>query len=236
MKRSSSLIKRIIEISFKYKSSHIGSCLSTADLLDAVYSVRKNDEPVVLSNGHAGLALYAVLEKYGYADAEMLFKKHGVHPNRDMGNGIYVSTGSLGQGLPIAAGMALSDRSRKVYCIISDGECAEGSIWEAIRIAGEQKLHNLNIILNANGLSAYDEVNINLLPARFKAFGAKVLEVNGHKPEKITKAINSTSTNKPLVIIAETIVEHLSFLKGVDAHYKVMNELDYEIAVKELNI
>ena len=135
------LIKRILEISFKYRLGHLGSCLSALDILDCIYSIRKVNDPVILSSGHAGLALYVILEKYGFANAEKLFIKHGVHPNRDLQNGIYASTGSLGQGLPIAVGMAIADRKKEVFCIVSDGECAEGSIWEAVRIASEQKLN-----------------------------------------------------------------------------------------------
>lgn len=231
---SKNLIKRIIEISYKHKSSHIGSCLSVVDILDTIYSVRKIDEPVVLSNGHAGLALYVILEKYGFANAEKLFVKHGVHPNRDLANGIYVSTGSLGQGLPIAVGMAISDKSKNVYCIISDGECAEGSIWEAIRVASEQNLRNLKILVNANGFGAYDEINIRLLPKRFRSFGCKVLEVNGHKQRLIQKALRSRSRKKPVIVFAKTRVNHLAFLQSVDAHYIVMNESHYNLAMSEL--
>lgn len=230
------LLRRIVDISFKYKLSHIGSCISSIDILDSIYFLREKDEPVILSNGHAGVALYAILEKYGSKNAEFLFIKHGVHPNRDLADGIYVSTGSLGQGLPIAVGMAISDKSKNVYCVISDGECTEGSIWEAVRIASEQKLKNLIIVINANGYGAYDEINIKLLPNRFRSFGCKVLEINGHKQKSIQKALKSISRSKPLVILAKTRVNHFSFLQGVDAHYIIMNESDYNLAIKELSL
>lgn len=234
-KDKKNLIKRIIDISFKHKLSHIGSCLSVIDILDSIYALRKMDEPVILSNGHAGLALYVILEKYGFANAEDLFIKHGVHPNRDLINGIYASTGSLGQGLPIAVGMAISDKNSNVYCIISDGECAEGSIWESVRVTSEQKLKNLKIVVNTNGYGAYDKINIKPLPARFKSFGCKVIEINGHKQEQLHKALKSKSHIKSLVILAKTRVEYFSFLQGQDAHYKVMSDSDYSLALKELN-
>lgn len=230
------LIKRILEISFKHTLSHIGSCLSALDIIDCIYSLRKVDEPVILSNGHAGLALYVILEKYGFTkNAEDLFIKHGVHPNRDQENGIYVSTGSLGQGLPIAVGMALADKSKNVYCIISDGECTEGSIWEAIRVASEQRLNNLKIVVNANRYGAYDEIDIKNLPARFESFGCRVLVTHGHKQEKLYQALKNKSDIKPLVILAKTQVRHFPFLDGVDAHYKIMNDSDYSYALKELD-
>lgn len=230
------LIRRIVDISFKHKLSHLGSCLSIIDILDSIYTLRKDNDPVILSNGHAGIALYVILEKYGIPDAEDLFIKHGVHPNRDLANGIYVSTGSLGQGLPIAVGLALSDRIQKVYCIISDGECSEGSIWESVRIASEQKLKNLKIIVNANGYSAYDQVNLKPLPARFKSFGCKVISINGHNQEKILKALKLSTGAKPLVVLAKTRVDRLSFLKSLDAHYKIMDKTDYFSALKELKV
>lgn len=235
VKEKKDLVRRIIEISYKHRLGHLGSNFSVLDVLDCMYSLRRIDEPVILSNGHAGVALYAVLEKYGYAKAEDLFLKHGVHPNRDLANGIYVSTGSLGQGLPIAVGMALSDRSKNVYCIVSDGECAEGSIWEALRIASEQKLNNLIIAVNANGYSGYDEIDIKSLPAKFNSFGCKVIEVDGHNKKQLIKALKGNRGVKPLVVFAKTRIDHMPFLQGLDAHYKVMEKPDYLVALEELN-
>lgn len=233
-KDNKNLVKRVIDISYKHQLSHIGSCLSVLDILDCVYFIRDKDDPVILSNGHAGLALYVVLEKYNLVNAEDLFVKHGVHPNRDIKSGIYVSTGSLGQGLPIATGMAMADKSTIVYCISSDGECAEGSIWESVRIASEQKLSNLKIVVNANGYGAYDEINIKPLPKRFESFGCKVIQVNGHNRKEIIKALKMKSKLKPLVVIAKTKVEHFPFLDGMHAHYKVLSETDYLYAVNAL--
>jgi len=159
----------------------------------------------VLSCGHAGLALYVVLEKYLKHDAEELFEKHGVHPNRDIENGIWCSTGSLGHGLGIAVGMALADRKRKVYCLLSDGEMMEGSVWEALRIAREQRLDNLKVYLNMNGYGAY-----------------KVID----RPELI-QLINAN--NFPIEI-CETHSYEFPFLTGVGAHYHVMSTEDYQVA------
>jgi transketolase len=197
------LKQRIIDISYHLGLTHIGSCISSVDALDRIYSVKKPDEVFILSNGHAGLALYVVLEKHEGIDAEYLYKKHGVHPNRNLADRIYCSTGSLGQGLPIAVGMALADRSKKVYCMISDGECAEGSIWESLTIAKEEKLDNLKVYLIINGWAAYKEINIDYLIKRIEAFEFPVE-------------------------IVETTVEQYPFLKGLDAHYCKIGKEDYE--------
>jgi transketolase len=163
--KNKDLKRRIIELSYKYKLSHLGSCLTAVDIIDEIYQTKKLDEKFVLSSGHAGLALYCVIEKYlPLTDAEYLFNKHGVHPNRDMVDGIDCSTGSLGHGLPIAVGMALADRTKNVYCLISDGEAAEGSIWEAWRIIREYKIDNIKIYLNDNGYGAYKESYLGVIP------------------------------------------------------------------------
>ena len=120
------LNKRILDISIKHKLSHLGSCFTTLPIILEIFDKKKEGDSFVLSNGHSGLAYYVVLEHYYGIDAEMLLVKHGIHPERDLPNMIEVSTGSLGLGITIASGIALSNPSKKVYCIISDGESAEG--------------------------------------------------------------------------------------------------------------
>ena len=223
--------KRILEISFKRGLSHIGSCLSCVDIIHAIYKVKKRKEKFVLSNGQAGFAYYAILEKFGYLKKNKAEKLH-VHPDRNPKNGIDVSTGSLGQGLPIAVGIALSNRKQNVYCTISDGECMEGSIWEALRIASENRLDNLKIVLNANGWGAYSKINLDVLRKRIEAFGCKVVNANGHNLDALQKALKTKSSGKPLLIFAKTSVEQLPFLKGQDAHYYVMKDEDFKLARK----
>jgi transketolase len=152
------LHNRIIEISKKLGLAHLGSCLTSVDIIDEIYSIKKEDEPFVLSCGHAGLALYVVIEKYFGIDAECIFANHGTHPDRCESCKLDCSTGSLGHGLPIALGMALADRSRNVYCLISDGECYEGSIYESANVIRRYKVENLKIYVNYNKLSAYHKV------------------------------------------------------------------------------
>ncbi len=211
------LQKRVAEISYKKKLSHIGSCLTALPLLLDIFRHKKPKDIFILSQGHTGLALYVVLEahhstegsKFGI-DAEELFDKHGVHPNRDLDNDIYCSAGSLGHGLPIAVGVALADRTRDVYCLISDGECAEGSIWEALMIARREKLDNLKVYLNANGYSAYDRTNVDMLKGMMEAVGIPV---------------SIYLTNPPDV----------RFLRGLKAHYHTMDKEDYRELLEEIN-
>lgn len=204
------LKKRILEISYKNKSSHIGSCLTAVDLIDQVYQMKQPDEPFILSCGHAGLALYVVLEKYEGKNAEALFKKHGTHPNID--DGIWASTGSLGHGIGIALGYALANRKQDVYCLVSDGECAEGSFWEALRIAADYKVDNLIILVNANGWSALDSVDARRLEWRIGSF------INTECPKV---SFNQTSC----------ILPNLIALKG---HYQILDEKMYKEALEKL--
>lgn len=196
---SSYLEKRILTISHKKHLSHIGSCLMASGPIQAIYKTRKDNEPFILSNGHAALALYCVLEEWGFGDAEKIFDKHGVHPNRDMEKGIWASTGSLGHGIGIAVGMALADRERLVYVMISDGECAEGSVWEALRVAGEQRLENLRIVVLANGYGAYGKIDTDILEQRLQLF-------------------------YPLLVVKANLFNYPDWLQGQGAHYLVMTD------------
>jgi len=182
--KNKELKKKIIDISYSRKLSHIGSCLAAVDTIEAIHAKikKENNGIFVLSSGHAGLAYYVVLEKYNVESdsmglayfpsktAEMIFDHHGTHPDRCGECGIAVSSGSLGQGLPIAVGMALADRTKQIYCMVSDGECAEGSIWEALRISQEQHLDNLHVYVIYNGYGAYSVIQKNLFLYRFSQF------------------------------------------------------------------
>ena len=168
-----------------------------------IYNKKQDNEVFILSNGHAGLALYCILEeKYG-TDPIMLLHKHGIHPSKDLENKLYCSTGSLGSGLPIAVGHALSDKTKNVYCLISDGECAEGSIWEALAFIHKEKLINLKVYVNINGMSAYDYIDTENLIIRLKAF---LPEIN-------------IITSKPT---------EFQFASGLLTHYYVLKEEDYK--------
>lgn len=164
------LNKRILEISIKHKLSHLGSCFTALPIIYDIFQNKKPEDKFVLSSGHAGLALYVVLEHFTGVDAEYLLETHGIHPERDLENFIDVSTGSLGLGITIATGMALANPNIDVHCLISDGESAEGSVWEALRFIDEQRLSNIKVHANVNGWAAYKPVDTEKLTNRLKSF------------------------------------------------------------------
>jgi len=193
--------KRIIEISYREKISHLSSNLNAVNIIEEIYKNKQADEPFILSSGHAALAWYVVLEKYLGKDADYLFHKHGVHPHRNTEDGLPCSTGSLGMGLTVAAGYALADRGRRVYCLISDGECGEGSIWEALRFIYESRLDNLEVYVNVNGMIAYDFIDREYIIQRLRAFLPR---------------INIRNTTPPSWPFAQGILTHYYVLKPED--------------------
>jgi len=197
------LKKLLIEIAYKHKLGHLGSYLSALAIIDGIYQKMNKDDIFILSSGHAALALYVCLEKYHKIDAEMLFKKHGGHPHRDEENKIYCSTGSLGLGITVALGRAIANPKRKVWVLISDGEAAEGSVWESLKTIYEHNIDNIEVYVNINGLCAYKEVDVDYLTQRLKSF-------------------------LPSINLKYTTVEQYPFLKGLNAHYHVMNEENYK--------
>lgn len=194
-------MERIIDISYKHKLSHIGSCLTMHPILEEIYNNKKKDDIVVLSAGHAGLAQYVEIEKHsnGLIDAEKLLDTMGIHPSRDISNGIFVSTGSLGSGILIAVGLAIADSNKTIYCILSDGECAEGSVWEALSFIQKNNISNIIVHVNINGYSAYDCVDREYLENRLKIF---------------LPSINVHQTQNP------------EYLGGLNAHYHVLKNYD----------
>lgn len=170
--------------------THVGSCNTAYNGISAVYDIKKSDEKFVLSNGHAGVALYVVLEEHGLGNAEELYEKCGTHPDRLASKIIDCSTGSLGQGLPTAIGMALANRNKTVYCMISDGECGEGEIWSSLRIIDDLEITNLKILVNCNGWGAYKKIDLNDLFFRIKMFIFSLIEVKNDK-EDILKALET---------------------------------------------
>jgi transketolase len=195
--------RRVVDISYKEKIGHLSSNLNAVNIIEEIYKNKKADEPFILSSGHAALALYVVLEKYERRNAEKLFHKHGVHPHRDLSDGIFCSTGSLGMGLTVATGYALADRNRKVHCLISDGEAGEGSIWESLRFIYEAKLDNLEVYVNVNGMIAYDFIDKEYIINRLRAF-------------------------LPRINIRETEPPKWPWAEGILTHYYVLKPEDYE--------
>lgn len=164
------LSNRVLEISRLHGSSHIGSCLSILPILIEIYQRKLPHEKFVLSCGHAFLAQAVVMEHYGLGDAEKIYAHHLTHPDRCDTCGLDFSTGSLGHGIGAALGIALAAPDETVYCVISDGECGEGSVWEALRIKTQNNVDNLKVYANINGYTALEEIDRKNLRERLLLF------------------------------------------------------------------
>tara|TARA_Y100000741_G_scaffold342324_1_gene305249 strand:+ start:598 stop:1218 length:621 start_codon:yes stop_codon:yes gene_type:complete len=202
------LIKRLLDISYENQLHHLGSYFSCVETIDDIYSKMNQDDIFILSNGHAAVALYVVLEKHFNFDAQDLLNEMGEHPHRNELKKVHCSTGSLGMGITVAVGRALSKKDRDVYCMISDGECSEGSVWESLKFIHENDINNLKIYVNANGWAAYDSIDIDYLEKRLKSFN-------------------------PNINFIKTTVEQYG-LTGLSAHYKNFTKEQYEEAVESL--
>lgn len=252
----------VIEQVYHAKSGHPGGALSIVDILTVLYfnqmnvdAQKPNDENrdrLVLSKGHATAALYAVLAEKGYfpkEDLEQFRKIDGYlqgHPDMKHIPGIDMSTGSLGQGLSVANGMAmmskLDNKGIRVYCIVGDGEIEEGQIWEAAMTSSQYKLDNLCLIIDNNNLQidgTIEEVmNSYPMDKKFKSFGFNVIEIDGHDYAHIIHALESAKEckGKPTAIIAKTIKgKGVSFMESkVEWHGKAPAEIEYEQAMQEL--
>jgi transketolase len=224
----------IVDWSFQHHLSHLGSCLSAVDAIGAIFQAKKPKEKFVLSNGHTGLALYCLLREMGKLTDEQI-GRFNIHPDRLESCGLDVSTGSLGQGWPIALGLALAKPRSHVYVMISDGEAAEGSIWETARLIVDWNVTNLVTIINTNGYGAYDCVPTAALLRRFAGFGLSLLEVNGHDMNELNQAIaEARQSASPKLIVAHTTVEQLPCLRGQDAHYHILTEEEHTQAMEIL--
>ena len=246
------------------KSSHIGSALSMADLLAVLYSRILRVDPshpdwldrdrFVLSKGHACAALYVVLAELGFFPAGWLddfyqdgahLAGHATHANVP---GVEVSTGSLGHGLPIACGMALAGKrdgkTSRVFALLSDGECDEGSTWEAALFAPHHRLDNLIAIVDYNKIQSFGTVkevlDLEPLAAKWRAFGWAVREIDGHNLEQIEKALSEDSPEpgKPMCVIAHTVKgKGISFMEDkLLWHYRTPNGDEMARALAELEV
>ncbi|MCL5062764.1 MAG: transketolase [Nitrospirae bacterium] len=243
-------------------SGHTGGSLSAADIVTALYFYKLRHKPedpkwrerdrFLLSKGHAAPLLYTALALTGYFDKSLLstLRKTGSplqgHPSSKMLQGVEVSTGSLGQGLSIANGMALGLRLDKspsrVYCLLGDGEIQEGQVWEAAMTAGHYFLDNICAIIDLNELQidgrCSDIMKIDPVPAKWKAFGWHVFEIDGHNMEEIVNALDKAETikGKPSVILARTVKgKGVSFFEGkVKYHGIAPTREELEMALKEL--
>jgi transketolase len=269
---SAKRIRRIVlEESKRANVGHIGSCLCVADILAVLYGgvlrIAAPDDPdrdrFILSKGHAGLALFATLALRGFIPETSLAtfcgdnSLLGVHPEASL-PGVDFSTGSLGQGLCMATGAALAARlqgsGRRVYCLISDAECNEGSVWEAAMFAAHHRLGNLTVILDWNGQQAFgrtqDVLDCPNLAERWQAFGWRTTEVDGHSHAELSDALKRTESHagQPSMVLARTTFgKGVSFMEQgvpitqthlriepINWHYLPMGDAEYAIAISEI--
>ena len=258
------LIKRHgIEMTHLSHGSHIGSILSVADIVAVLYNDVANITPenvkdenrdrIVLSKGHAGAAIYAALAEKGFFPVEDIktFRHTGSylqgHPSLKDTPGVDMSTGSLGQGICTANGMALAakldNKDYRVYTILGDGELEEGQVWEAAMFASHYKLSNLCVIVDWNGLQIDGPIANVMNPTphdkKFEAFGFNVISIDGHNFDEIENAFRAARecTDRPTAIIAKTVKgKGVSFMENqVGWHGKAPKAEEYEQAVAELN-
>ena len=199
---------RLLDQCYRYSRSHLGSAFSSLGIIDEIYGAMKVNDKFILSNGHAAAALFVVLEKFRGNDSSIYFETMGDHPKRNIDLSIDCSTGSLGMGVTAAAGMALANQHANVYCLVSDGECAEGSVWETLRFMGKKNLRNFHLYFNFNGWSAYDKLDTKTLAGQILALypQAKIRYTDLFPFEK----------------------------EGLNAHYVKMNEESYLLARRRI--
>ncbi len=252
-----------VEGVFNAKSGHPGGSLSAADIMTYLYFKEMNVDPknpedpkrdrFVLSKGHCCPALYAALALKGFFPTEEIKSLRHIgamlqgHPDMKNTPGVDMSSGSLGQGISAACGMALSAKlsgdSYRVYAMLGDGECEEGQVWEAAMFASHYKLDNLVAIVDYNGLqidgSVEDVAGLDKLNEKFTAFGFEVYEIDGHDFEQIEDALGKAKTikDKPVAIIAKTVKgKGVSYMENqVGWHGKAPNAEQYKTAMDELN-
>ena len=255
--------RTIFKVAYNSGGAHLGGCFSCVELLCSLYfggilnidSIDINNENrdrFILSKGHAALSLYTVLQKRGFITEGQLFsfcKNNnyiGVHPKKNDIPGVEASTGSLGHGLSYGIGLALAAKYKKLnfrtYCMLGDGECQEGSVWEGALFAPQMKLDNLTVIIDYNKLQAMDELDnivaLNPLADKWKSFGWQVHEIDGHDVDEIIYTLKTPSFDKPKCIIAHTVKgKGVSFMENVPIwHMRMPNEHELEIVLKELDI
>lgn len=250
-----------IEMTHLSGGSHIGAILSVADIVAVLYAnILKHDpsnpkwdkrDRFILSKGHAGASVYAALAECGYFDVEEL-KTHYQNGSRLSGHvshhlpGIDFSTGSLGHGLSAGLGMAIAakkdKKSHRVFVVLGDGECNEGSVWEAAQLGSHFELNNLYAIIDSNKMQSLDfcdkTINSGSLADKWRSFGWKVIEVDGHDHAELSSAL-STVSDKPVAVIANTVKgKGISFMESkVLWHYRFPHDgWEYDQAVSELHL
>jgi transketolase len=233
--------QNILRASFEAEACHIGSALSCVEILLVLYSkILKKDDIFLFSKASGASALYVVLAAKGIVEKEKVVEYLKRYPlaSKEV-PGVIWSAGSLGHGLPVACGLALADRKRKVYCLVSDGELQEGTTWESALFANHHKLNNLIVIVDRNQFQACgkteDILELEPLSAKWKAFGWETKEIDGHNFTKLEAALKIKSP-KPKIIIAKTSKgKGVSFCENEYSwQYRNLDEELLKQALKEL--
>lgn len=256
MDRESVLLRKLILLSsMRAKKGHIASALSIVEMLLACElehpGILKTDhsDSLVLSKGHAALALYSVMNLRGFlTDAELSTyglngSLLGTHPSPSL-PGVGFGSGSLGQGLSVAVGRALGNRMRgetaRTLCIMSDAEINEGSTWEALQLAAQLKLSQLAVLVDMNGLQALgataDILQTSWFPSSVSSLGWTVVEVDGHHVRSIRDALNQAEVGRPLILVCKTTGgKGVSFMEGkFEWHYLPMDSDQFQRALAEV--
>lgn len=259
---SKEIRKKILKMMFDSQTAHLGSCLSAVDILTVLYfkilkidpknPLDENRDRFILSKGHAAAALYATLAQRGFFPEKILNGycldggKLPGHSTRGCVPGVEVSTGSLGHGLSMGTGMAMAakndNKDYRIFVLMSDGECEEGSVWEAAMFASRHQLDNLIGIVDYNKLQAFGRTNeimaLEPLKEKWESFGWQVKEVDGHNFAETEKNLSQIpfEKGKPSLLICHTIKgKGISFLEDkLESHYKSLTKEEYEKALKEL--
>ena len=254
------LRRHVVRMCHAGGSSHVGSCLSIADVVAVLYGEVLRLDPArpgwpgrdrfILSKGHAGACVYAALAERGFFPGEEL-ATHCRNGSRLSGHvshkgvaGVEVSTGSLGHGLGIGAGMAFQLRrlggTQRTFVLLSDGECDEGSVWEAALFAAQQRLGRLCAIVDCNGLQSLgptsDAIGLEPFGAKWRAFGWRVLRIDGHDHDALRNALSAPGDDRPLCVIADTVKgKGVSFMENqVLWHYRIPAGEEFAAALREL--
>jgi transketolase len=258
------LRQMIFKTIYQAGGGHLPSCLSIVEILTVLYFKHLRVDPrdsrdpgrdrFILSKGHAGTALFAVLALKGFFARELLSSSCridsplGGHPDMVKVSGVEASTGSLGHGLPFGCGIAFAgkkDKAKfKVYCLLGDGECQEGSIWEAAVFAAQHKLDNMIAIIDCNKLQAMDSLDnigsLSPLADKWKSFGWEVEEADGHDVKDLDRVLKKIplKKDKPSLIVAHTIKgKGISFMENTPIwHYRMPNSEEMKLALKDLRL
>lgn len=234
------LRKKILEISYKAKACHIGSALSCVEIILAIDKVKKKKDIFLFGKASGVSTYYCLLAEKGIIPENKLayYLKYYPLASKKV-PGIIHSVGSVGHGLSVAVGLAFADKTRNVYCLISDGDLNEGSTWEATLFASHHKLKNLIVVVDYNKLQACgkteDILDLDPLPAKFKAFNWDAVGVDGHDINKLKKVLTSSKKTAKIVIAKTLKGKGVDFLENsVHSHYKNLDSLLLNKALKQL--